>query len=95
MSKVVRGWASGSWLVYKILEKLKSFWSGPVYRANDFLNNNPFFVDDEAFRYSSYPVERPDLLFWIQEGREGQIHCSHERDNRFTPRGINAYGEDF
>ena len=95
MSKALRGWASGSWLVNEILEKLESFWSGPVYWANNFLNNNPFFVDDEAFWYSSYPVERPDILFWIQEDREGQIHCSNKRSHRFAPRGVNTYGEDF
>jgi hypothetical protein len=95
MSKAVRGWVSGVWLVYEILKKLENFWSSPVYWTNNFLNNNPFFVDDEAFRNSGYAVERPDILFWIQEDREGQIHCSSKRGHRITPRGVNTNGEDF
>ena len=86
------------------LEKKEDFWSGPVYWAKKkedfwsgpfFFNKNPFFIDDEAFWNSGYAIERPDILSGIQQGREGQIHCSHKRGHRFTPRGVNTYGEDF
>ncbi len=84
------GLALGPRLLHQISEKKENFWSGPVYWANDFLDKNPFFVNDKAFRNSGYPVKRFDSFFRIQEYREGQIYFSHEGVHRFSPIRVNA-----
>jgi len=84
------GLALGPRLLHQISEKKENFWSSPVYWANDFLDKNPFFVNDEAFWNSGYPVERFDSFVRIQEYRESQIYFSHKMVHRFSPIRVNA-----
>jgi hypothetical protein len=79
----------------QISEKTEDFWSGPVYWTNNFLNENPFFVDDEALWNSGYSIERFDTPFRIQECREGQIQFSHKRRHCFLSGGINTDCQNF
>ena len=77
---------SGLWLLNKIPEETDNFRGGPVSRAYDFLVNDPFFVNDKAFRNTGRPIKGFDGTLRVDKGGKTQFVFSHKRGYYFSPR---------